>query len=57
MYHVVTDNFYLIPTAEVPVTNIYRDTILGVDQLPVKILPIHHASEGGRLMGFSRARA
>ncbi len=36
MYHVVTDNFYLIPTAEVPVTNIYRDTILGVDQLPVK---------------------
>ena len=28
MYHVGTDNFYLIPTAEVPVTNIYRDVIL-----------------------------
>ena len=36
MYHVGIDNFYLIPTAEVPVTNIYRDMILGSDQLPVK---------------------
>jgi seryl-tRNA synthetase len=36
MYHVVLDNFYLIPTAEVPVTNIYRDVILNGDQLPVK---------------------
>jgi seryl-tRNA synthetase len=36
MYHVGIDNFYLIPTAEVPVTNIYRDTILNSDELPVK---------------------
>jgi len=36
MYQVGIDNFYLIPTAEVPVTNIYRDVILSPDQLPVK---------------------
>ncbi len=36
MYHATLDNFYLIPTAEVPVTNIYRDVILSADQLPVK---------------------
>ncbi len=36
MYQVGLDNFYLIPTAEVPVTNIYRDVILNGDQLPVK---------------------
>ncbi len=36
MYFVGLDNFYLIPTAEVPVTNIYRDVILKVDELPVK---------------------
>lgn len=36
MYHVTIDNFYLIPTAEVPVTNIYRDVILDADQFPVK---------------------
>ncbi|MGB8492603.1 MAG: serine--tRNA ligase [Bacteroidales bacterium] len=36
MYHVGLDNFYLIPTAEVPVTNIYRDVILDGGQLPVK---------------------
>jgi seryl-tRNA synthetase len=36
MYHVTLDNFYLIPTAEVPVTNIYRDIILSADELPVK---------------------
>jgi len=36
MYHVGLDNFYLIPTAEVPVTNIYRDVILNADELPVK---------------------
>ena len=36
MYHVAADNFYLIPTAEVPVTNIYRDVILNGDDLPVK---------------------
>jgi seryl-tRNA synthetase len=36
MYHAVADNFYLIPTAEVPVTNIYRDVILNADMLPLK---------------------
>ena len=37
MYHVQTDNFYLIPTAEVPVTNIYRDVLLKADELPIKM--------------------
>jgi seryl-tRNA synthetase len=37
MYHVGLDNFYLIPTAEVPVTNIFRDVILGQEELPVKL--------------------
>ncbi|MBE9519219.1 MAG: serine--tRNA ligase [Bacteroidetes bacterium] len=36
MYHVTGDNLYMIPTAEVPVTNIYRDVILNAEDLPVK---------------------
>lgn len=36
MYHAPVDNLYLIPTAEVPVTNIYRDVILKADELPLK---------------------
>ncbi len=36
MYHVTEDNLYLIPTAEVPVTNIYRDVILQAEDFPVK---------------------
>jgi seryl-tRNA synthetase len=36
MYHSTIDNLFLIPTAEVPITNIYRDVILKADQLPVK---------------------
>jgi seryl-tRNA synthetase len=36
MYHVTVDNFYMIPTAEVPVTNIYRDVILDAAQFPIK---------------------
>ncbi|WP_295767394.1 serine--tRNA ligase [uncultured Mucilaginibacter sp.] len=36
MYFVGQDNLYLIPTAEVPVTNLYRDVILKADELPVK---------------------
>ncbi len=36
MYHVTGDNLYLIPTAEVPITNIYRDVILKAEDLPVK---------------------
>ena len=37
MYHVTVDNFYLIPTAEVPVTNIYRDEIVKESELPIKM--------------------
>jgi seryl-tRNA synthetase len=37
MYHVGLDNFYMIPTAEVPVTNIYRDCILAKSDFPVKM--------------------
>ena len=37
MYHATADNFYLIPTAEVPVTNIFRDEVLELSQLPKKL--------------------
>jgi seryl-tRNA synthetase len=37
MYHVQLDNFYLIPTAEVPVTNVFRDVILNSSDFPVKL--------------------
>ena len=37
MYHATVDNFYLIPTAEGPVTNIFRDVILHASNLPVKL--------------------
>ncbi|MBO8451830.1 MAG: serine--tRNA ligase [Bacteroidetes bacterium] len=37
MYHATLDNYYLVPTAEVPVTNIYRDVILGQNDFPVKM--------------------
>ncbi len=37
MYHATEDNYYLIPTAEVPVTNVYRDEILKETDLPVKM--------------------
>ncbi|MBR2026085.1 MAG: serine--tRNA ligase [Alistipes sp.] len=37
MYHATADNFYLVPTAEVPVTNIYRDVILDEKEFPVKM--------------------
>jgi len=36
MYHCTVDDLYLIPTAEVPVTNIYRDVILSESELPIK---------------------
>ncbi len=36
MYHVTGDDFYLIPTAEVPVTNLYRDVIVKEDEFPIK---------------------
>lgn len=47
MYHVQLDDFYLIPTAEVPVTNIYRDVIVKSEELPVKCVHTPHVS-GGR---------
>jgi len=37
MYYVTEDNFYLIPTAEVPLTNIYRDEVLKDNDLPIKM--------------------
>ena len=37
MYHATADNFYLVPTAEVPVTNIFRDCILDEKEFPVKM--------------------
>lgn len=37
MYHMPADGFYMIPTAEVPVTNVYRDTILKESELPLKM--------------------
>lgn len=37
MYFMPADNFYMIPTSEVPVTNIYRDTILKQEELPLKM--------------------
>lgn len=36
MYHVTNDDLYLIPTAEVPITNIYRDTIIKEEEFPIK---------------------
>jgi len=36
MYHATADNLYLIPTAEVPITNLYRDVMVNEDDLPVK---------------------
>jgi len=35
MYHVINDDFYLIPTAEVPLTNIYRNSIVDIEELPI----------------------
>ena len=37
MYHATADNFYMIPTAEVPVTNIYRDSIVEEKDLPIRL--------------------
>lgn len=37
MYHATEDNFYLIPTAEVPLTNIFRDEIIPADSLPIQV--------------------
>jgi seryl-tRNA synthetase len=37
MYHVTADNLYLIPTAEVPATNMFRDTLLNESDMPIKV--------------------
>lgn len=37
MYHVQNDNLYLIPTAEVPITNLYRNSLLKVSELPIAL--------------------
>ena len=37
MYYMEKDDLYLIPTAEVPLTNIYRDVVLNEDQFPIKL--------------------
>jgi seryl-tRNA synthetase len=37
MYHATEDDFYLIPTAEVPVTNVFRDTVLKEQDLPIQM--------------------
>ena len=37
MYHITNDNLYLAPTAEVPVTNIYRDSIIKSSELPIRL--------------------
>ncbi len=37
MYHATADNLYLIPTAEVPITNLYRDVIVKKEELPIKL--------------------
>src|SRR5690554_654735 len=37
MYHMQTDNFYMIPTSEIPLTNIWRDEIIDFDKLPIKM--------------------
>ena len=37
MYHAKDDNFYLVPTAEVPITNIYRDVIVNQGDMPIKM--------------------
>ena len=37
MYHIQNDNLYLIPTAEVPITNLYRNSLLNVSELPIAL--------------------
>ena len=60
MYHMPEDDFYMIPTAEVPVTNIYRDAILKETDLPVKMTAYSHCfrreagSFGAQVRGLNR---
>ncbi|MES2649647.1 MAG: serine--tRNA ligase [Bacteroidota bacterium] len=60
MYYMPEDNFYMIPTAEVPVTNIYRDTIIKETDLPLKMTAYSHCfrreagSFGSQVRGLNR---
>lgn len=60
MYHATADNLFLIPTAEVPVTNIYRDIILKESELPIKMTAYSHCfrreagSFGANVRGLNR---
>jgi len=60
MYEAAADKFYLIPTAEVPVTNIYRDTILKESDFPIKMTAYSHCfrreagSFGKEVRGLNR---
>lgn len=56
MYHATADNFYMIPTAEVPVTNIYRDVILDEKDFPVKMTAYTLLPSRSRLVRQGRAR-
>ncbi len=60
MYTMEADGFYLIPTSEVPVTNIYRDEIIPAEQLPIKLTAHSHCfrreagSFGSDVRGLNR---
>ena len=45
MYHVTGDSLYLIPTAEVPLTNMYRDLLLEENDLPIAVTGYTPVSE------------
>ena len=58
MYYVGLDSFYLVPTAEVPVTNIFRDVILPADQIPQKLTaytPYHRIRPRGGSREYRRS--
>ena len=57
MYVVTRDELYLVPTAEVPVTNLHRDEILDADQLPIRYAaytPCFRREAGRRRQGHPR---
>ena len=60
MYHVQNDNLYLIPTAEVPITNLYRNSLLNVSELPIALTGYTHCfrreagSYGAHVRGLNR---
>lgn len=60
MYYIEKDNLYLIPTAEVPVTNIYKDEILSWEDLPIKLVAFSQCfrreagAAGKKTLGITR---